>query len=281
MTDANTTDTTDNTDTTDAADTTDHTTPTAETAHASSDDARAPVLSTTGLTKRYGNHRVFEAVDIDIAPGAMTAVIGPNGTGKTTLLKTLLGHIDPTAGSVSYNGPDVDRPMGYLPQEPAFRPQFTAAETIDFYASLVPAAVDTDALLAEVNLSDARDRRVSALSGGMRRLLAVAQAVVGDPPIVCCDEPASGLDPSMAQRVFGSLAGRAADGMAVVVTSHTLSLVEAYADHVVLLHEGGVAAARSPAALCERFDATDLWDVYATVVEPAATGAPADSGGES
>ena len=262
----------------------DHTDPTTETDQATSDDAGPPVVSTTDLTKRYGTHRVFEGVDLDIASGAMTAVIGPNGTGKTTLLKMLLGHIDPTAGGVSYNGPDVDRPMGYLPQEPAFRPQFTAAETIDFYASLVPAAVDTDALLAEVNLSDARDRRVAALSGGMRRLLAVAQAVVGDPPVVCCDEPASGLDPSMAQRVFESLAGRAADGMAVVVTSHTLSLVEAYADHVVILHDDGVAAAGSPAALCERFEATDLWDVYATVVEPTAADssvAPsADSGGE-
>lgn len=261
--------------------TTDATDPTAQTGRASSDAARAPVLSTTGLTKTYEKHSVFEGVDIDITGGAMTAVIGPNGTGKTTLLKMLLGHIEPTAGSVSYNGPDVDRPMGYLPQEPAFRPQFTAAETIDFYASLVPTAVDTDALLAEVNLSDARDRRVAALSGGMRRLLAVAQAVVGDPPAVCCDEPASGLDPSMAQRVFSSLAGRAADGMAVVVTSHTLSLVETYADHVVILHDGGVAATGSPAGLCERFDAADLWDVYATVVEPAATGSAADSGGGS
>lgn len=263
------------------ANTTDHTDPTVETANTSSDDAIPPVVSTRGLTKRYKNHRVFEGVDIDIAPGAMTAVIGPNGTGKTTLLKTLLGHIEPTDGDVTYTGPDVDRPMGYLPQEPAFRPQFTVAETIDFYASLVPGVVDTDALLAEVNLSDARDRRVAALSGGMRRLLAVAQAVVGDPPVVCCDEPASGLDPSMAQRVFGSLAGRAADGMAVVVTSHTLSLVEAYADHVIILHEGGVAATGSPAELCERFDAADLWDVYATVVEPAVTGSPGGSGGES
>ena len=263
------------------ATTPDPTDPTAQTGRASSDAARAPVLSTTGLTKTYEKHSVFEGVDIDITGGAMTAVIGPNGTGKTTLLRMLLGHIEPTAGSVSYNGPDVDRPMGYLPQEPAFRPQFTAAETIDFYASLVPTAVDTDALLAEVNLSDARDRRVAALAGGVRRLLAVAQAVFGDPPTVGCDEPASGLDPSMAQRVFSSLAGRAADGMAVVVTSHTLSLVETYADHVVILHDGGVAATGSPAGLCERFDAADLWDVYATVVEPAATGSAADSGGGS
>ncbi|TQQ80150.1 ABC transporter ATP-binding protein [Halonotius roseus] len=235
-------------------------------------DGSTSVVTTTGLTKEYGGRPIFDGVDLDINAGAMTAVIGPNGSGKTTLLKTLLGHVDPTAGTVTYTGPDVDRPMGYLPQEPAFRPQFTVSETVEFYASLVDASVDTEGLLREVNLYDARTRRVSALSGGMRRLLAVAQAVLGDPPVVCCDEPASGLDPSMARRVFESLAGRAADGMAVVVASHTLSLVETYADHVVILDAGGVAAAGSPAALIERYDAADLWDVYATVVDPATAG---------
>ena len=237
--------------------------------HATSDGATA-VVTTTGLTKSYGDRPIVDDVDLDIAAGAMTAVIGPNGIGKTTLLKTLLGHTDPTAGTVTYTGPDVDRPMGYLPQEPAFRPQFTVSETVDFYASLVAAAVDTEELLGEVNLSEARNRRVSALSGGMRRLLAVAQAVLGDPPVVCCDEPASGLDPSMARQVFESLARRAADGMAVVVASHTLSLVETYADHVVILESGGAAAAGSPSELIERYDAADLWAVYDTVIDPAA-----------
>jgi ABC-type multidrug transport system ATPase subunit len=245
-------------------------------------DATAPVethtqslVTTTGLTKAYGDQPVFADVGLEIPAGAMTAVIGPNGVGKTTLLETLLGHVDPTAGTVTYTGPDVARPMGYLPQEPAFRPQFTVAETVNFYASLVDAAVDTEALLREVNLYTARNRRVSALSGGMRRLLAVAQAVLGDPPVVCCDEPASGLDPSMARRVFESLAGRAADGMAVIVASHTLSLVEAYADRVIILDTGGVAASGSPTALGDRYDAADLWDVYGTVTEHTAEGAAA------
>lgn len=239
-------------------------------------DGDTSVITTTGLSKEYGGRPIFDGVDLDIAPGEMTAVIGPNGIGKTTLLKTLLGHVDPTAGTVTYTGPDVDRPMGYLPQEPAFRPQFTVSETVDFYASLFDAAVDTAELLREVNLYAARNRRVSALSGGMRRLLAVAQAVLGDPPVVCCDEPASGLDPSMARRVFESLAGRAADGMAVVVASHTLSLVETYADHVVILKSGGVAAAGSPSELIERSDAADLWAVYDVVIDPAAGTTPAD-----
>jgi len=124
-------------------------------------DGDTSVVTTTGLTKEYGGRPIFEGVDLDIAPGAMTAVIGPNGIGKTTLVKTLLGHVDPTAGTVTYTGPAVDRPMGYLPQEPAFRPQFTVSETVAFYASLVDAAVDTEALLREVNLSEARNRRVT------------------------------------------------------------------------------------------------------------------------
>ncbi len=238
--------------------------------HHATGDGATTVVTTTGLTKAYGDRPIFDDVDLDIAAGAMTAVIGPNGIGKTTLLKTLLGHVDPTAGTVTYTGPDVDRPMGYLPQEPAFRPQFTVSETVDFYASLVDAVVDTEELLCEVNLYEARNRRVSALSGGMRRLLAVGQAVLGTPPVVCCDEPASGLDPSMAQQVFESLARRAADGMAVVVASHTLSLVETYADHVVILESGGVAAAGAPTDLIERYDAADLWAVYDAAIDPAA-----------
>lgn len=236
--------------------------------------ATSPVLATTSLTKEYAGRPIFTDVDLAIDSGAMTAIIGPNGVGKTTLLETLLGHVAPTAGNVAYNGPSADRQMGYLPQEPAFRPQFTVAETIDFYASLVTHTVDTERLLCEVNLQDARDRRVAALSGGLRRLLAVAQAVLGDPPIVCCDEPASGLDPTMARQVFSTLADRADNGMAIVVASHTLSLVEAHADHVVILAEDGVAAGGSPAALIDRFDAADLWDVYTTAVDTAPEASP-------
>ena len=205
------------------------------------------------------------------SPGAVTAIVGPNGTGETTLLRILLGHLSPTDGEVRYLGPDVDRPIGYLPQQPSFRPQFTAAETIGFYAALLDEPAETEAALRRVGLSDAADRRVEALSGGMRRLLGIAQSLVGEPPVAVFDEPASGLDPSMATNAFETLADRAADGTAVLVSSHDLSLVDRFADRVVFLNRGSVVVSGSPAELADSTNSETLWEVYESVIrEPAA-----------
>ena len=224
------------------------------------------MLTATELTHRYGELSVLQSVDVSVPAGAVTAVIGPNGTGKTTLLRILLGHLTPTEGTVSYTGPAVDRPIGYLPQQPSFRPQFTAAETLEFYGALLGRAVDTHAALDRVGLADAADRPVEALSGGMRRLLGIAQSLVGEPPVVVFDEPASGLDPSMSTRAFEILADRAAAGTAIVVSSHDLGLVERFADRVLVVHDAEIAARGSPAELMAETETESLWDVYDAVV---------------
>ena len=113
------------------------------TATPTADTAAESVLSAAGISHRYGELSVLQSVDVDVPSGAVTAVIGPNGTGKTTLLRILLGQLSPTEGSVEYTGPAVDRPIGYLPQQPSFRPQFTAAETLAFYGALLGREVDT------------------------------------------------------------------------------------------------------------------------------------------
>ena len=129
---------------------------TADPTAASTDES---LLSAAGISHRYGELSVLQSVDVEIPAGAVTAVIGPNGTGKTTLLRILLGQLSPTEGAVSYTGPAVDRPIGYLPQQPSFRPQFTAAETLEFYSSLVD-GTEPEALLSRVGLSAAADRHV-------------------------------------------------------------------------------------------------------------------------
>jgi len=207
-------------------------------------------LRATDVTRTFGDVTALADVSVEIPEGSVVALIGPNGSGKTTLLRILAGLLSPTDGDVQYEGPSATRPLGYLPQAPSFRPGFTTHETAAFYARFVDD--DPTELLERVGLGAVPDRRVEALSGGMTRLLGIAQALTGDPPVLALDEPASGLDPGISRRVFDIVASLAADGHAVVVTSHDLPLVERTADRIVVLDRGSVVAADTPAALRER-----------------------------
>jgi ABC-type multidrug transport system ATPase subunit len=235
------------------------------------------VLQFEAVSRSFGTVDVLSGVSLSLAAGDVVAVVGPNGSGKTTLLRVAVGDIEPSSGRVTYAGPAAERPIGYLPQRPTFRSGFTVSETMSFYASLVE-GTDPETLLERVGLGDAADRDVAALSGGMRRLLGVAQAMVGDPPVVVLDEPASGLDPTMRATVFetaGAIADR--DGT-VLLSSHDLSLVEETADVVVVLHRGSVAAHGPPETLYDRFETGSLRGVLESVVET--TGRVAVTGGD-
>ncbi|GAA0506325.1 ABC-type multidrug transport system, ATPase component [Halorubrum aquaticum] len=229
-----------------------------------------PFAELSGVTRTYGGVAVLEDVSLAVRPG-VTAVIGPNGSGKSTLLGVLAGAVDPTDGRVRYVGPAVDRAIGYLPQRVPFREEFTARETLAFYARL--AGDDPDESLERVGLSDAADRRVGALSGGMRRLLGIAQATVGDPPLVVLDEPASGLDPGMCERAFRTAADASGADTAVVVSSHDLDLVDEHADRVVVLDRGRVVAAGPRDRLCSDRGVDDVAGLYRAVVAGDAVGA--------
>ncbi|WP_435075819.1 ABC transporter ATP-binding protein [Halorubrum sp. HHNYT27] len=230
-----------------------------------------PVASLSDATRTYGGVPVLDGVSLDIEPG-VTAVVGPNGSGKSTLLGLLAGAVAPTTGTVTRAEVTGSKPVGYLPQRVPFRDGFTARETLAFYARLVDD--DPDAALERVGLGDAADRRVEALSGGMRRLLGIAQAILGEPSLVVLDEPASGLDPGMRERAFSAAACRADGDTAVVVSSHALDLVDVHADRVVILRRGRVATAGSLARLLDEHDAVDASELYRIVA--GASGANSD-----
>ena len=221
------------------------------------------VASLSGVSRTYGGIAVLDSVTLDVGPG-VTAVVGPNGSGKSTMLGLLAGAAEPTTGTVSVTDPSGPKPVGYLPQRVPFRDGFTARETLAFYARLVDA--DPDAALERVGLSDAAERPVEALSGGMRRLLGIAQATVGTPPLVVLDEPTSGLDPGMRERAFRTATRAATDGTAVVLSSHDLELVDDHADGVVLLAGGQVAAAGSRGDLLDDYDVASVDELYRAVV---------------
>lgn len=225
-------------------------------------------LSITDASFAFGDVRILDDASADFSPGEFTALVGPNGSGKTTILQLLSGLRALDAGTVSRPA-SPGRTVAYLPQTPGFRGGFTARETIGFYAALVDAEDDPIDLLERVGLGDAADRPVGALSGGMTRLLGIAQALIGDPPVVVLDEPTSGLDPDTADYIFDVIGRIASEDRLVVTASHDLAGVEACADRVLLVSNGEFVLDDSPAALLDASDAATLREVFSATVGTA------------
>ena len=256
---------------------------TGEARRAAGDDRDAgtdPVIAVEGVSHAFGDLGVLADVSLAVDPGTVTCLIGPNGSGKTTLLRLVAGLLDPDEGSVRVTG-ERDREVGYLAQQPAFRPQFTVRETVAFYASLVETEVAVDDALDRVGLAPVADRRVGALSGGMVRLLGIAGTAIGDPPALVLDEPSSGLDPTMTRRVTEAAADLAGEGDAVLLATHDLQSVDRIADEVLVLDRGELVASGSPAALRSETDTSTLSEALSALTAGDAVGVTAGTGGGS
>jgi len=224
------------------------------------------VLALEDASFAFGDLPILDGADVAVERGELVALVGPNGAGKTTILELLAGLRAPDSGTVR-RPTAAARSTAYLPQSPGFRSGFTVRETLSFYADLLgDDAVDVNGVLDRVGLGDAADRRVEALSGGMTRLLGLAQALVGDPPVVVLDEPTSGLDPDVADSVFDATAALATDDRAVVVASHDLAAVEARADRVVLVADGAIAFDGPPDGLLAETGAGTLREAFSLAV---------------
>lgn len=211
-----------------------------------SDSGRTDTLvELRGVSRAFGDLSVLQDVSFDIGAGTVACLVGPNGSGKTTLLRILAGLLAPDDGSVSVTA-DTDRAVGYLAQQPVFRPQFTVRETIEFYGTLVDGGTDVDPILDRVGLSPVAGRRVGALSGGMMRLLGVAQATVGDPSVLVLDEPSSGLDPMMTRHITDVIAELGRAGNAIILATHDLRSVERVADELLVLGRGELLVSAPP-----------------------------------
>jgi len=236
-------------------------------------DDRPAALRSTGVEQSFGDVDVLSGVSLTVERGEVVALVGPNGSGKSTLLQILAGVSPPTDGSVTVpRRAGGARSVGYLPQQPAFREGFSARDTLEFYAELLDGVDDEDvaATLDRVGLGDVADRAVGSLSGGMTRLLGLGQAVLGDPAVLILDEPGSGLDPAMVERLFEVVGELAAEGTAVVVASHELPAVEAHAETVYVLDDGGFVASGSPAELLDETDAASLSEAFLRIVRAQA-----------
>jgi ABC-type multidrug transport system ATPase subunit len=229
--------------------------------HRPTPDADEPVLTLDGVDRGFGDLTVVEGVSTRLRAGQVAALVGPNGSGKTTLIRVIAGLLPADAGEVSVaaEGP---RAVGYLPQAPRFRSRLTVTETLSFYADLVEGGVSVDEALERVGLAELRDRRIEALSGGMVRLVGLAQALLGDPALLVLDEPTSSLDPAMTEYIYDVIADLAAEaGTAVLLSTHDLD-VSRVADRVLLLNRGRLAVDDTPEAVCAARDAETLTDAF-------------------
>jgi ABC-2 type transport system ATP-binding protein len=198
-----------------------------------------------GLTKSFGAVTAVRGVSFTAPAGQVTAFLGPNGSGKTTTLRTLLGLVRPTAGEALIGGlryEQLSRPrrtVGALLEATGFHPGRRARDHLRVLAAAdqVPGR-RVDEVLAQVDLSAAAGRRVREFSLGMRQRLGLAAALLADPGVLVLDEPANGLDPAGMAWLRGLLRGLAAEGRTVILASHVLAEIAQTADHVVIVSSG-------------------------------------------
>jgi ABC-2 type transport system ATP-binding protein len=212
------------------------------------------MIEITNLTKTYpGDVRALRGINLQIGSG-MFGLVGPNGAGKTTLMRILAGLIAPTSGEVEVFGHDVTTPagkmavkaqLGYLPQELGLYPNLTAFELLDYIAALKGMAnraarrQQIAAVLEQVRLADAAHRRLKTYSGGMKRRVGIAQALLGDPGLIIVDEPTVGLDPEERVRLRNLLSDLAAR-RTVVLSTHIIEDISQSCNALAVLGEGTV-----------------------------------------
>ena len=231
-----------------------------------------PAISFQSVSKTYATDRgPFQALDgvrFDIEPGEFFGLLGPNGAGKTTLISILAGLSKATAGAVTVQGFDVNsqaaqarRQLGVVPQELVFDPFFNVRETLRFQSGYFGVAHNDDwidELLHSLGLADKASHNMRQLSGGMKRRVLVAQALVHKPPVIVLDEPTAGVDVELRQTLWQFIAKLNKQGHTVLLTTHYLEEAEALCSRIAMLKQGKVVALDSTSELLKAASSTVL-----------------------
>jgi ABC-2 type transport system ATP-binding protein len=241
-------------------------------------------VAISGLTKVYGGQGfdkggktpklALDRVDLEIPRGGIFGLLGPNGAGKSTLINILAQLVLKTEGSVKIWDIDLDRDprhaaaaIGVVPQELNIDPFFTPHDLLDLQAGMygVPKAERrTKELLAALSLTDKADSYARTLSGGMRRRLMVAKAMVHNPPVLVLDEPTAGVDVELRQQLWSYVRKLNAEGVTILLTTHYLEEAEELCDRIAIINRGKVIACESTGELLGRIDAKELVITLAT-----------------
>lgn len=237
----------------------------------------AAAIRVRGLTKVYrsrgsgvrgASKPALDGVDLDIPRGSLFGLLGPNGAGKSTLINILAGLVNPTAGTAEIWGHDLKRQprqaaaaIGVVPQELNLDAFFTPRELLDFQGGLYgvpPRERRTNELLATVGLTEKADAYARALSGGMRRRLMVAKAMVHSPPVLVLDEPTAGVDIELRQSLWAHIRALKRSGVTILLTTHYLEEAQELCDTIAIINHGKLIACDSTSALLRRLDRKEL-----------------------
>ena len=214
------------------------------------------VIDVRGLRMRYGTHEAVKGIDFHVNHGEIFALLGPNGAGKTTTVEILEGFRHRTGGDATVLGEDPQRGdadwrgrIGVVLQESEPERDLTVAECLRLYAGYYPAPRDVGETLALVGLRKRADATASRLSGGQRRRLDVALALIGDPELLFLDEPTTGFDPSARRSAWDMVSGLRELGVTVFLTTHFMDEAEHLADRLAVVAEGRIVAEGTPTTL--------------------------------
>lgn len=236
-------------------------------------------ISIQGLHKKYPNgNQALKDVNLEIKEG-MFGLLGPNGAGKSSLIRILVTLMKPSSGKVVVNGHDIAKNrayvrsmLGYLPQDFTFFSNLKTYEFLDYAARL--AGMNSrrrrneavDRLLEDVGLFDVRSRKAGKLSGGMKRRLGIAQALINDPKIIIVDEPTTGLDPEERIRFRNLLARLGSQDVSIILSTHIVADISSMCEHMALLNKGQIAFSGPPDELVRQAKG-HVWSIYASEKE--------------
>ncbi len=209
-------------------------------------------ISIQEVRKQYGSLKALDGVSFDVLKGEFFGLLGPNGAGKTTLISSMAGLCRPDSGSVKVMGYDVQtdfriarRQLGVVPQELVFDPFFTVRETLQFqsgYFGLRKNDAWIDEVMANLDLTTKADANMRSLSGGMKRRVLVAQALVHRPPVIILDEPTAGVDVELRKSLWQFISRLNQEGHTILLTTHYLEEAEALCGRIAMLKQGRLVA---------------------------------------
>jgi len=211
------------------------------------------MISLKAVAKSFGTLRAVDGIDLDVPTGKCLGLLGPNGAGKSTTINVIVGLLKPDAGTVSIDGesdptrPDVRRRLGVTPQALAIYENLTAEENLAFFGGVYGIGGDklrgrVDWALEFAGLADRRNDRTATFSGGMKRRLNIACALLHDPPVLLFDEPTVGVDPQSRNRIFDSIESLKAQGRTILYTTHYMEEAARLCDVIAVMDKGRVLA---------------------------------------